>query len=60
MQRILSELVKQRAQAIQVDAIIWLSVDIDEISGKGSQLFMITAVGTPVDLREVARVPVEK
>ncbi|WP_293884432.1 hypothetical protein, partial [Sphingobacterium sp. UBA1498] len=51
---------KQRAQAIRADAIIGLSVDIDEISGKGSQMFMITAVSTPVHLKEVACVPVEK
>ncbi|MNK14509.1 hypothetical protein D3C87_326320 [compost metagenome] len=55
-----TETLKQRTQAIRADAIIGLSVDIDEISGKGSQLFMITAVGTPVHLKEVARGPIEK
>ncbi|MNX02726.1 hypothetical protein D3C86_322890 [compost metagenome] len=59
MYKRVTETLKQRAQAIRADAIIGLSVDIDEISGKGSQLFMITAVGTPVHLKEVARVPVE-
>ena len=53
-------MLKQRAQALRADAIIGLSVDIDEISGKGSQMFMITAVGTPVHLKEVARVSIEK
>ena len=43
------------AEVIRADAIIGLSVDIDEISGKRSQLFMITAVVTPVHLKEVAR-----
>ncbi len=60
MYKRVTETLKQRAQAIRADAIIVLSVDIDEISGKESQLFMITAVGTPVHLKEVARVPVEK
>lgn len=39
----MQEMYKQRAQAILADAIIGLSVDIDEISGKGNQMFMITA-----------------
>lgn len=59
MYKRITETLKQRAQAICADAIIGLSVDIDEISGKGSQLFMITAVGTPVHLKEVACVPME-
>ncbi len=60
MYKRVTETLKQRAQAIRADAIIGLSVDIDEISGKGSQMFMITVVGTPVHLKEVARVPMEK
>ncbi|WP_293939854.1 YbjQ family protein [Sphingobacterium sp. UBA5996] len=60
MYKRVTEMLKQRAQAIRADAIIGLSVDIDEISGKGSQMFMITPVGTPVHLKEVARVPMEK
>jgi len=60
MYKRVTETLKQRAQAIRADAIIGLSVDIDEISGKGSQMFMITAVGTPVHLKEVARVQIEK
>ncbi|WP_286840794.1 MULTISPECIES: YbjQ family protein [Sphingobacterium] len=60
MYKRVTETLKQRAQAVRADAIIGLSVDIDEISGKGSQMFMITAVGTPVHLKEVARVLVEK
>ncbi|MDR2275319.1 MAG: heavy metal-binding domain-containing protein [Sphingobacterium sp.] len=55
MYKRVTETLKQRVQAI-----IGLSVDIDEISGKGSQLFMITALGTPVHLKEVARNPIEK
>jgi len=61
MYKRVTETLKLRAQAIRADAIIGLSVDIDEISGKGSQMFMITAVGTPpVYLKEVAHVPVER
>ncbi|WP_426791771.1 YbjQ family protein [Sphingobacterium sp. WOUb80] len=60
MYKRVTETLKQRAQAIRADAIIGLSVDIDEISGKGSQMFMITAVCTPVHLKEVARVPIEE
>jgi len=44
MYKRVTETLKQRAQAIRADAIIGLSVDIDEISGKESQMFMITAV----------------
>ena len=60
MYKRVTETLKQRAQAIRADAIIGLSVDIEEISGKGSQMFMITAVGTPVLLKEPSRVPMEK
>lgn len=60
MYRRVTETLKQRAQSLRADAIIGLSVDIDEISGKGSQMFMITAVGTPVHLKEAIRVPIEK
>ena len=60
MYKRVTETLRQRAQAIRADAIIGLSVDIDEISGKGSQLFMIIAVGTPAHLIEVARNPIEK
>ncbi|WP_411971335.1 hypothetical protein ACLCDV_13170 [Sphingobacterium sp. Lzh-3] len=55
-----TEMLKQHAQVIRAYAIIGLSVDIDEISGKGSQLFMIMAVDTPVHLKEVARALMEK
>lgn len=60
MYKRVTETLKQRAQAIRADAIIELGVDIDDISGKGSQLFMITAVGTPVHLKEAIRAPIEK
>ncbi|MDR2276215.1 MAG: YbjQ family protein [Vagococcus sp.] len=37
MYKRVTETLKQRAQAIRADAILWRSVDIDEISGKGSK-----------------------
>lgn len=40
MQRKLSELLKQPAQAIRIDAIIVLSIDINEISRNGNQMFL--------------------
>ncbi|WP_223585039.1 YbjQ family protein [Sphingobacterium sp. GVS05A] len=60
MYKRVTETLKQRAQAIRADAIIGLSVDIDEISGKGSQMFMITAVGTSIHLKGPIRAPIEK
>ncbi|WET67953.1 heavy metal-binding domain-containing protein [Sphingobacterium sp.] len=47
MYKRVTETLKQRAQAIRADAIIGLSVDIDEISGKGSHMFIITAGRLP-------------
>ncbi|WP_433903578.1 YbjQ family protein [Sphingobacterium puteale] len=45
MYKRVTETLKQRAQAIRADAIIGLSVDIDEISGRGSQMFIIHSLG---------------
>ncbi|MGJ1435067.1 YbjQ family protein [Sphingobacterium siyangense] len=45
MYKRVTETLKQRAQAIRADAIIGLSVDIDEISGKGSQMFILLSWG---------------
>ncbi len=56
MYKRVTETLRQHAQAIRADAIIGLSVNINEISVKGSQMFMIIAVDTPVHLKEVARV----
>lgn len=39
---------KKTASSMGATCILGLKVDIDEISGKGSQMFMITAYGTPV------------
>ncbi len=41
---------KQDAKYLGANAIIGFSLDIDEISGKNTSMFMITAIGTPVIL----------
>lgn len=42
------EILKQSAFEIGANALIGLRVDLDEISGKGKSMFMITATGTAV------------
>ena len=42
------EVLKQSAVEIGANAVIGLKVDLDEISGKGKSMFMITATGTAV------------
>ncbi len=42
------ERIKYAAYEIGANGIVGLSVDMDEISGKGKSMFMITAVGTAV------------
>lgn len=39
---------QKKAKALNANAIVGLKIDIDEITGKGTQMFMITAYGTPV------------
>ena len=39
---------QNKARGLGANAVIGLKIDIDEISGKGSQMFMITSYGTPV------------
>lgn len=39
---------QKKAKALGASAIVGLKIDIDEITGKGTQMFMITAYGTPV------------
>jgi len=57
-QRQLSTIYQEAIDALKVsafevgaNAILGLKVDLDEISGKGKSMFMITAVGTAVVLR---------
>ncbi|WP_337965092.1 YbjQ family protein [uncultured Flavobacterium sp.] len=42
------EKIKQSAHEIGANCVIGLSIDMDEISGKGKSMFMLTAVGTAV------------
>jgi len=49
------EQVKYAAYEIGANCIVGLTIDMDEISGKGKSMFMITAVGTAVVLEQVAR-----
>jgi uncharacterized protein YbjQ (UPF0145 family) len=46
------ERVKFAAYEIGANCIVGLSVDMDEISGKGKSMFMLTAVGTAVILEK--------
>ena len=49
------ERIKFAAYEIGANCVIGLSIDMDEISGKGKSMFMLTAVGTAVILeKEVA------
>jgi len=43
-----------RHQAIDLgaNAIIGLSIDFDQVSGKGKSMFMISAIGTPVKMHQ--------
>jgi len=43
-----TEKLKASAKSIGANSIIGFSIDVDEISGGGKQMFMITAFGTPV------------
>ncbi|MEJ5092885.1 heavy metal-binding domain-containing protein [Sphingobacterium faecium] len=53
------ESLKQNARSYRADAVVGFSVNIDEISGKGTQMFMITAIGTPVLLNEIKHIQAE-
>lgn len=39
---------KKKAEVVGANCIVGVKTDINEISGKGNQMFMITAYGTPV------------
>lgn len=42
---------RQKAEGVGADAIVGLTLDFDEISGKGKSMFMVTAVGTAVRVK---------
>src|SRR5690606_33633612 len=46
------ERIKYAAYEIGANCILGLSIDMDEISGKGKSMFMLTAVGTAVILEK--------
>ena len=48
------ERIKFAAHEIGANCVIGLTIDMDEISGKGKSMFMLTAVGTAVLLEKVA------
>src|SRR4051794_2790016 len=49
------ERIKYAAYEIGANCIVGLSIDMDEISGKGKSMFMLTAIGTAVIIeKEVA------
>ena len=48
------ERVKVSAYELGANCIIGLSIDMDEISGKGKSMFMLTAIGTAVILEKEA------
>jgi len=40
----------QKAQALGANALIGVSIDVDEISGSDKSMFMVTAIGTAVTI----------
>src|SRR5690606_18379477 len=42
------QILNERAISIGANCIVGLKVDFGEVSGKGTQMFMVSAVGTPV------------
>lgn len=61
-QRKISELYTEAVEQLRVSAervganyIVGLSIDLDEISGKGKSMFMLTAIGTPVAAEKISK-----
>lgn len=50
------EILKQTAYQIGANCILGLKVDLDEISGKGKSMFMITATGTAVIIENLNKI----
>jgi len=53
------EKIKYAAYEVGANCIVGLSIDMDEISGKGKSMFMLTAVGTAVILEKITTEEVE-
>ena len=43
-----TDTLKRKAKALGANCVLGLRIDTGEVSGKGTQMFMISAVGTPV------------
>ena len=52
------ERIKYNAHEIGANCVIGLSIDMDEISGKGKSMFMLTAIGTAVVIETEAKTKV--
>lgn len=52
--KIAIEELKNKAKRIGANAIVGLKIDFDEISGKGKSMFMISALGTAVIIKQNA------
>lgn len=53
------EQIKYAAYELGANCVVGLKIDMDEISGKGKSMFMLTAVGTAVILeKEEAEIPI--
>ncbi|MEL7602678.1 MAG: YbjQ family protein [Bacillota bacterium] len=50
LKSIAMEEITKKAQALHADAVVGISFDFDEISGKGKQMLMVTMSGTAVEL----------
>ena len=46
------ERIRQEAKRVGANGVVGLKIDIDEISGQGKSMFMITAIGTAVIIRK--------
>jgi uncharacterized protein YbjQ (UPF0145 family) len=49
------EQLSSNAERVGANYIIGLSIDMDEISGKGKSMFMLTAIGTPVYASQISK-----
>lgn len=49
------ERIQQAATRIGANGVVGLKIDIDEISGQGKSMFMITAIGTAVIIEQVRK-----
>ncbi|MGB4398040.1 MAG: YbjQ family protein [Daejeonella sp.] len=54
--------IKHSAHEIGANCVIGLSIDMDEISGKGKSMFMLTAIGTAVILEKesIEKIPLSE